>query len=362
MKKLVSTILAVTMMASLAACGGNSGSAASTTAAAAGGAAQTTTAAAAPAAAAVTMKVATTGNEKHQSTIAAQAFKEKVEELSGGQISATVYPNSQLGSEREMAEGVKMGSIEMTIVTSDGALPSFVPETQVLSIPYLFSNKEEAYYVLDNFLQNELEPKFEAQGMKHLAFCELGFRHFTNNKKEITKASDMEGLSIRVQEAPIWFALADSLKFIATPIPFNELYTALQQGTVDGQENPIASISSSAFDEVQKYMVLDGHTYAAESMIMNLDFYNKLTDEQKGWVDEAAKYASDTQRATVTANEEVMLKSIKDHGVVVCEDPDLASFQEATADLYKQDAVTALVKPELTEAVRKAVEEFKTKK
>lgn len=362
MKKLVSTILAVTMIASLAACGGNSGSAASTTAAAAGGAAQTTTAAAAPAAATVTMKVATTGNEKHQSTIAAQAFKEKVEELSGGQISATVYPNSQLGSEREMAEGVKMGSIEMTIVTSDGALPSFVPETQVLSIPYLFSNKEEAYYVLDNFLQNELEPKFEAQGMKHLAFCELGFRHFTNNKKEITKASDMEGLSIRVQEAPIWFALADSLKFIATPIPFNELYTALQQGTVDGQENPIASISSSAFDEVQKYMVLDGHTYAAESMIMNLDFYNKLTDEQKGWVDEAAKYASDTQRATVTANEEAMLKSIKDHGVVVCEDPDLASFQEATADLYKQDAVTALVKPELTEAVRKAVEEFKTKK
>ena len=362
MKKLVSTILAVTMIASLAACGGNSGSAASTTAAAAGGAAQTTTAAAAPAAATVTMKVATTGNEKHQSTIAAQAFKEKVEELSGGQISATVYPNSQLGSEREMAEGVKMGSIEMTIVTSDGALPSFVPETQVLSIPYLFSNKEEAYYVLDNFLQNELEPKFEAQGMKHLAFCELGFRHFTNNKKEITKASDMEGLSIRVQEAPIWFALADSLKFIATPIPFNELYTALQQGTVDGQENPIASISSSAFDEVQKSMVLDGHTYAAESMIMNLDFYNKLTDEQKGWVDEAAKYASDTQRATVTANEEAMLKSIKDHGVVVCEDPDLASFQEATADLYKQDAVTALVKPELTEAVRKAVEEFKTKK
>ena len=362
MKKLVSTILAVTMMASLAACGGNSGSATSTTAAAAGGAAQTTTAAAAPAAAAVTMKVATTGNEKHQSTIAAQAFKEKVEELSGGQISATVYPNSQLGSEREMAEGVKMGSIEMTIVTSDGALPSFVPETQVLSIPYLFSNKEEAYYVLDNFLQNELEPKFEAQGMKHLAFCELGFRHFTNNKKEITKASDMEGLSIRVQEAPIWFALADSLKFIATPIPFNELYTALQQGTVDGQENPIASISSSAFDEVQKYMVLDGHTYATESMIMNLDFYNKLTDEQKGWVDEAAKYASDTQRATVTANEEAMLKSIKDHGVVVCENPDLASFQEATADLYKQDAITALVKPELTEAVRKAVEEFKTKK
>ena len=309
--------------------------------------------------AAVSMKVATTGNEKHQSTIAAQAFKDKVEELSGGDITVTLFPNSQLGSEREMAEGVKMGSIEMTIVTSDGALPSFVPETQVLSIPYLFESKEEAYYVLDNFLQGELEPKFEAQGMKHLAFCELGFRHFTNNKTEITKAEDMKGLSIRVQEAPIWFALAECLGFIATPIAFNELYTALQQGTVDGQENPIPSISSSAFDEVQKYMVLDGHTYAAESMIINLNFYNKLTDEEKAWVDEAARYASDTQRATVNANEEEQLASIKEHGVTVCEDPDLESFQAATAELYKMDSVKALVDPALTEAVMNAVQEYR---
>ena len=86
-----------------------------------------------------------------------------------------------------MAEGVKIGSIELAIVTTDGALPSFVPETQVLAIPYLFADKQEAYYVLDNTLQKELEPKFEAQGFKHLGFCELGFRHFTNNKKEVTK-------------------------------------------------------------------------------------------------------------------------------------------------------------------------------
>ena len=309
--------------------------------------------------AAVSMKVATTGNEKHQYTIAAQAFKDKVEELSGGDIQVTMFPNSQLGSEREMAEGVKMGSIEMTIVTSDGALPSFVPETQVLSIPYLFATKEEAYYALDNFLQDELEPKFEEQGMKHMAFFELGFRHFTNNKAEITKAEDMKGLSIRVQEAPIWFALADCLGFIATPIAFNELYTALQQGTVDGQENPITSISSSAFDEVQKYMVLDGHTYAAGSMVVNLNFYNSLTDEEKAWFDEAARYASDTQRQIVNDNEATLLESIKEHGVQVCEDPDLESFQAATAELYQMDAVKALVDPALTEAVMKAVQEYR---
>lgn len=352
MKKLITLVLAAAMTLSLAACG-SSGSSAP--------AASGNTAASAPAAEAITMKIATTGNEVHQSTIAAQAFADKIAELSGGTMTATVYPNSQLGSEREAIEGVKMGSLEMTVVTSDGAVPSFVPETQVLSIPYMFSTKEEAYYVLDNFLQEELAPKFEAQGMKHLAFCELGFRHFTNNKAEVTSAADMKGLSIRVQEAPIWFALADSLGFIATPIAVNELYTALQQGTVDGQENPIASISSSAFDEVQKYMCMDGHTYAAESILMNLAFYNGLTAEQQGWVDEAARYASDYQRETVTAMEAEMLEKIKANGVIVCEDPDIASFQEATADLYLQDAVTALVDPALTEAVRAAVAEYQAK-
>lgn len=307
----------------------------------------------------ITMKIATTGNESHQSTIAANAFSEKLSELSGGQIEATVYPNSSLGNEREATEGVKMGSLEMTIVTSDGAVPSFVPETQALSIPYLFETKEEAYYVLDNFMQEELSPKFEAQGMKHLAFCELGFRHFTNNVKPIAKASDMAGLSIRVQEAPIWFALADCLNFIATPIAFNELYTALSQGTVDGEENPIASISSSAFDEVQKYMCMDGHTYAAESMLMNLNFYNSLTEEQQDWVDEAAAYARDYQREAVSKMEEEMLAKIEANGCIVEKNPDIDSFREATADLYLMDKVTALVDPKLVEGMRAAVAEFR---
>ena len=350
MKKIISLALAAAMTLSLVACGGGK-----TTTTPAGSTGTT-----APAEK-ITMKIATTGNEVHQSTIAANAFAEKIAELSGGTMEATVYPNSQLGSEREATEGVKMGSLEMTVVTSDGAVPAFVPETQVLSIPYMFESKEEAYYVLDNFLQNELAPKFEAQGMKHLAFCELGFRHFTNNKANVQSAADMKGLSIRVQEAPIWFALADCLGFIATPIAFNELYTALQQGTVDGQENPIASISSSAFDEVQKYMCMDGHTYAAESILMNLDFYNKLTAEQQGWVDEAAAYARDHQRATVTSMEAEMLEKIKANGVTVCENPDIQSFKDATADLYKMESVTALVDPALTEAVRAAVAEYQAK-
>lgn len=351
-KKILSLLMAGAMvlgMLCLSACGGGtqqggapSGSGAAGTA---GGAAP------------IDIKVATVGNDKHQSTIAATYFKEKIEELSGGQITVTIFPNGSLGSEREAAESVKLGTLQMTIVTTDGTLPSWVPEVQVLSIPYLFSTKEEAYYALDNILQDEFAPLFEAQGFKHLAFCELGFRHFTNNVREVVSAADMKGLSIRVQEAPIWFALMDSLGATATPINFSELYTALQQGTVDGQENPIASIATSAFDEVQKYMVLDGHTYGAESIIMNLAFYDSLSDEAKGWVDEAAAYASASQRAAVDELEGQYLEQIKSNGVTVSE-PDIDSFKAAVDGMYLKDAVKALVPPALVEKVMAAVAEF----
>lgn len=302
------------------------------------------------------IKLGTTGNEEHQSTLAANFFKEKVEELSNGQIVVEVYPNSILGSEREMAEGVTLGSLQMTIVTTDGTLPAWVKETQVLSIPYLFASKEIAYDVLDNTLQPYFAPLFEAQGFKHLAFCELGFRHFTSNKCEMTNAADLAGQKIRVQEAPIWFALTESLQAVGTPVAFNELYTALQQGMVDGQENPIPSIASSKFYEVQKYMILDGHTYAAESILMNLNFYNSLPAELQAAVDEAAAYASAAQRAKVGENEAAQLQQIKDAGTIVCETPDVASFQAATAELYLRPEVQALVAPELVEMVRAAAE------
>ena len=117
-----------------------------------------------------TIKFGSTGNDQHQYTVYGKYFKQRVEELTNGKVKVEIYPNNALGNEREMAESVLMGTIEMCCVTSDGTLPSWVPETQILSIPYLFANKKEAYYVLDNTLQNYLEPKFEAKGAKHLLF------------------------------------------------------------------------------------------------------------------------------------------------------------------------------------------------
>lgn len=300
------------------------------------------------------IKFGSTGNAQHQYTVYGQYFKEKVEELTKGKVQVEIYPNNALGNEREMAESVLLGTIEMCCVTSDGTLPSWVPETQILSIPYLFSNKKEAYYVLDHTLQDYLEPKFEAKGAKHLAFAELGFRHFTNNIRPIKKAEDMNGLKIRVQEAPVWFALLHDLNATATPVPFAELYTALQQGMVDGQENPIASIASSKFYEVQKYMSLDGHTYAAGSAIINKKFYDSLPLEYQKAVDEAALYARDAQRNDINGKEAKMLADMKEAGLKV-DEVDVESFKKATENLYKEPAVAKLVKPELVELVRNAI-------
>ena len=164
----------------------------------------------------------------------------------------------------------------------------------------------------------------------------------------------MKGLKIRVQEAPVWFALMNDLQATATPVPFAELYTALQQGMVDGEENPIASVASSKFYEVQKYMSLDGHTYAAGSALINKQFYDSLPPEYQKAVDEAAIYARDAQRADINGKEAKMLADMKAKGMEV-DEVDIDSFKEATKDLYREPAVAKLVKPELVELVKKAI-------
>jgi len=300
---------------------------------------------------AVEIKYATVGPDEHQYTIASMKFKEIIEAKSNGRIKVTLFPNGQLGGEREMAEGVKMGTIEMTTVTTDGALPSWVSDTQVFSIPYIFRDKEHVYKTLDGALADELNPKFEAQGFKHLGFVELGLRHFTNNKKEIKSAADIKDLKIRVQEAPIWFALIKALKGTATPIAFNELYTALQQGVVDGQENPLATIRSMKFYEVQKYLTLDAHTYAPGSVLMNKAFFDKLSAEDQKLVQEAVDEMKVYQRELISSKDEENLNFLKEQGMIVTE-PDRQSFMDATKDIPNVEEVKKLVRPELVELVR----------
>lgn len=299
----------------------------------------------------VEIKYATVGPDEHQYTIAAAKFKEIIEAKTDGRIKVTLFPNAQLGGEREMAEGVKMGTIQMTTVTSDGALPAWVPETQIFSIPYLFRDREHVYKALDGALAEALNPKFEKKGFKHLGFVELGFRHFTNNKTEIQSVADMKDLKIRVQEAPIWFALIEALKGTATPIPFNELYTALQQGVVDGQENPLATIRSMKFYEVQKYLTLDAHTYAPGSVLMNKDFFDSLSAEDQKLIQEAVDEMKVYQRNLIASQDEDNITFLKEQGMIITE-PDRQSFVDATKGLPNLEKVKEIVNPELVELVK----------
>lgn len=298
----------------------------------------------------IEIRIACVGNESHQYTIAANIFKEEIEKLSEGKVNVTVFPNASLGGERKAAESVKMGTIEMSVLCPDGVLPLWIPDTQALSIPYLFKDREDAYAKLDGIVTELLDPKYEEQGFKNLGYVELGFRHFTNNKREIKTAADLKGLKIRVVEAPIWFSLIETLGGIPTPIAFDELYTALQQEVVDGQENPVGTIASQKYYEVQKYLTLDGHNYSSGIIMANKKFYDSLSDEAKGWMDEAAKITVKKQRQIISDREKEYIEELKNAGMTITE-PDKQSFIDATEGLFLLDEVKKLVDPKIVEKI-----------
>ena len=166
-----------------------------------------------------------------------QIFKKNVESRTDGDISITTYPASQLGGEREQLEAVQFGSIEMAVLA--GPIPNIYPDAMVFDLPYLFKNRDVAYKVMDGeFGQKILDGLLDQTGIRGLAWGENGFRHFTNNVRRVEKPEDLEGLKIRTMENPAHIAMVNSFGATATPMAFSELYSSLQQGVVDGQENP----------------------------------------------------------------------------------------------------------------------------
>ncbi len=187
----------------------------------------------------LTIKFAHTGVEGHPSSIAVKIWRPLLDKASGGAITIQEFPNSQLGSDRELAEGTRMGTIDMTIIAAEGALPGFVPVMQVMGLPFIFRDREHVYKTLAGPVGKELESRILAGGFVPLAFTELGFRNITTRNKAVMVPDDLKGLKMRVQESNVWLAFMKALGAIPTPIPFGELYSALQQGVVDGQENPV---------------------------------------------------------------------------------------------------------------------------
>jgi TRAP-type transport system periplasmic protein len=273
--------------------------------------------------------------ESHPYQKGALKFKELVEKNSKGKIRVDVFPNSQLGNGRDQIEGLQLGSIHFHI-GSAAPVTNFAPKFNVLSLPYLFESREHAFNVLDGEIGDEIAKELEPKGIVNLAYMENGWRHMTNNKHPIKNASDASKLKIRVQESPPYLAFIQSLKSTPVPIPFGELYTAMEQKVVDGQENPLAQIATNKFNEVQDYMTLTGHNYDASVFLMSKKVLEEMPDELREAVMTSAKEAAAYERKVSEEDEANYLKELKDSGMEVEEHPDLDSFKEQTKGVYKQ--------------------------
>jgi len=282
----------------------------------------------------VEFKFAHSGSLEHQYQIGAEQFKKLVEEKSGGEMKVNIFPQAQLGGERDLAEGVRMGTIEMSSVAA-GNMAGFVPELQVFGVPFLFQTREQVYSVLDGPVGKDLADIMLGKGFVNLSIWEVGFRNITNNIRPVKTPDDMKGLKIRVQESKIWIEFMKSLGAVATPIPFGELYTALQQKVVDGQENPVATIYSMKFYEVQKYLSLTGHTYEPALVVANPKWFNGLDPKHQAILKEAAMEAAVFQRQKLAELDRERFEVIRKAGVEVEENPDKAAFAKATEDLHK---------------------------
>lgn len=297
----------------------------------------------------LTFKFAHAGSDTHPYSVGIKQWIPILDKMSGGAIKVQVFGNAQLGSEREEVEGTRLGTIDMTSVAGEGALPAWVPELQVFGLPFVIRDREHAYKVLDGPIGKEFEKKLEAQGLVTLAWWELGFRNMTTKNKPINSADDLKGLKMRVQESKVWLEFMKALGAIPTPIPFGELYSALQQGVVDGQENPIVTIVSMKFYEVQKQVGLTGHVYTSLPVMASKRWWDGLKPEQRKVIADSLKESQALQRKAVAAQENEGIDFLKTQGVNITT-PDKARFVELTKDVPK--AVADQVPPDLVQRVR----------
>lgn len=264
---------------------------------------------------------------------AASAFADKIAELSGGDIKINPKPGGVLGGEREVLEGMQIGSIELAI-SSTGPIGNFIPDTYALDFPFLFKSYDSARAVLDGPIGQELLDKFEPAGLIGLAWGENGFRNITNSRHPIREPEDVKDLKIRTMENQVHIDAFKELGAAPTPMSWTEVITALQQGTIDAQENPIPIIVANKLWDVQKYASLTQHVYSPAVIVMSKISWDGLSDEQKGWFKEAAKAAAAADRAVVDKNEADGVALMQKNGMEVTTDVDREAFAKAVQPTY----------------------------
>jgi tripartite ATP-independent transporter DctP family solute receptor len=268
-----------------------------------------------------TIKFANQNSAGHPIVQGMEKFKEIVEKNSSGKLKVNIFPGGTLGSDQANVSAIQGGSLEMASMNS-GIFASQVKEFGVFDFPFMFATTKEADAVVDGAFGKKMHAKLEEKGLVGLAYYELGFRHITNGKRAINKVSDIEGLKLRVIPNPINVDWVKALGANPTPLPFPELYAALEQGAVDGQENPIPTINSAKLYEVQKHMVLTGHQYNPQSVIISKKFWDTLSAAEKKVVADAATESAKFQRETARNLEASLLANLKKNGMQVTQLPE----------------------------------------
>lgn len=296
---------------------------------------------------ALEIKFAHVVNEKDAFHVAAEKFKELTEKNSKGEITVNIFPNAKLGDERTLLERMKMGIVDAAIITT-GPIINFVPAFGVIDLPFIFRDPSHAYKVLDGPIGQNMLALMEAGGWKGLAFGERGFRNLTNSRKKVVTPEDIKGLKIRVMQNPVYVDSFAALGANAVPMAWTEVLTALQQGTVDGQENPLNVIVAFKLNEMQKYLSITRHAYAPAVILMSIKLWQKLTPAQQALVKSAAQGAAEYERDWDNKMEAVWLKDLQAKGMIVST-PDLKPFRQAAKSVY--DKYTPAFGKDVVEAI-----------
>ena len=280
-----------------------------------------------------TLKIGYTPAANSHYGVGTQVLCDEIEKGTQGRYKCQVFPNGALGGEREMIEAVQLGTLDM-VNTSTGPVGNFVPEVKIVDIPFLFRDYDHARRYLDGPAGQELLGKFPSKGLVALAWTENGFRHMTNSKRAIVKPEDASGLKMRTMENKVHMDGYKTFGIQPTPMAFPEVFGALQQGTVDGQENPIPVILASKFSQVQKHLSLTGHVYSPALYLTSPRVMNKLSEADKKVFYEAAKKATIAQRKKVNEDEANGIAQLEKDGMSVVRKVDGAAFREALRPAY----------------------------
>lgn len=268
------------------------------------------------------------GNPRHEASV---RFAEVLKAKSGGRIEVTVAPSAQLGDDAAMVTALRTGALDLS-ANSQGALANAVPEYAAFGMPFLFGSLPQAWKVLDGPLGKELAERTADKGMVVLGYWDNGIRHMSNSKKPLLKPEDLKGMKMRTPPDAVTVDIMQSMGAEAQQIRFAELYVALQQGVVDGQENPLMNIHASKLYEVQKFISLTGHKYEMTPFLMSKRTWDRLSEADRRLVQEAASEATAMQRKLSQESDEKLVADLKAKGIRV-DAVDKAAFEKATSSV-----------------------------